>query len=170
MTVDTYGPLIQVPVSRFPISAQGFGNPVRAAIQDLDARLQLIEPFTDPWQDWTFTMTGSTTNPTFTVNYAKSIKIGNLVIANFFITFLTAGSGTYSMGIPYASAGNTGQYLGHSTVSLGGVNNRLGRTMWQNGGSSVGHADESGARVSNTVPIAIVNGSQMNGMLVYWAA
>lgn len=170
MTVDTYGPLIQVPVSRFPISVQGFGLPVRAAIQDLDARLQLLEPFTDDWQDWAFTVTASTTNPTYTVNYAKSIKIGHLVIANFFVTFLTAGSGTYSIAAPYNSAGNTGQYLGHATVSLGGANNRLGRTLWQNGGVSAGIADESGARVSNTVPLAIVNGCQLNGTYVYWAA
>jgi hypothetical protein len=168
--IDTYGPGIQIPVSKFPASVQGFGLPVRAAIIDLDARLQLIEPFTDPWPDWTFVMTAATTNPTYTVNYAKAIKIGNLVIANFFVTFLTAGSGAYSMAIPYASAGSTGQILGHSTWSLGGANNRLGRTLWQNGASSAAPAAEDGTRVTQAVPIVIVNGAQVNGMLQYWAA
>lgn len=170
MTItDTYGPSIQVPVGKQPISSAGFGNPVRAAIQDLDARLQLIEPFTDPWSDWSPTLTAPTTNPTFTINYAKAIKIGNLVIANFFLTFLTAGSGAYSTGTPYTSAGFTGQYLGHCTISLGGGNNRLGRTLWQNGASSAAPAAEDGTRVTNTVPLAVVNGTQFNGTYVYWA-
>lgn len=43
MAVDTYGPLIQPPVSQQPISASQFGLPARAAIQDLDVRMQAQE-------------------------------------------------------------------------------------------------------------------------------
>jgi len=40
MAIDTYGPTIQLPVSRQLLSAGEFGIPVRAAVIDLDSRLQ----------------------------------------------------------------------------------------------------------------------------------
>lgn len=43
MTVDTYGPGIQIPVSRQKASASQYGIPMRAAIIDLDARQQDYE-------------------------------------------------------------------------------------------------------------------------------
>jgi hypothetical protein len=43
MATDIYGPSIQIPVSRQKASASQFGIPVRAAIVDLDARVQDYE-------------------------------------------------------------------------------------------------------------------------------
>jgi hypothetical protein len=43
MTVDKYGPNIQMPISRQPISAAEYGIPMRAAVQDLDNRANALE-------------------------------------------------------------------------------------------------------------------------------
>lgn len=63
------------------------------------------------WTSWTPTLTTGGTNPTLGTGSSatgKYLRLGNLVIARFFITFGTsgvaAGSGTYRVSLPINSA------------------------------------------------------------------
>ena len=72
----------------------------------------------DGWVDWSSsaTWTGSTTDPTFTVNHADYCQMGKLVIYRAKFTMSAAGSGTYGFGIPVTAADADNVHCGDGTL------------------------------------------------------
>lgn len=154
---------------RKPTSTDGAANLTdywRHLADDVDADVTSILAFFTP-STWTPVLTG-TSNPTYTVNEANVFNIGKLVIANFFLTFITAGSGAYSISVPFATTGNTGAVLGSANIGSGST--WYDRGLWENGGSSAAIGDQSAGRVSNSSPVAVAAGIKLSGTLIYFKA
>lgn len=134
---------------------------------DVDADVQSILAEFTPGTPWVPVLTAST-NPTYTVNQANLFNIGKLVVADFFITFITAGSGNYILTTPFPTTGLTGSVLG--AANIGSSSTRYERQLWENGGSSVAIGDGSANRVSSTSPVAVASGTQLSGFFCYFSA
>lgn len=150
--MGTYDTTIQIPITKQPVSASQFGIPVRNAILDLDARVSDLEALNGPWIPYSATISGSTTNPTYTATgfYIATPKLC-IFRANFVL--ITIGSGTYTVSTPFPSAEETGMPYGICSIAASGAGNRLGRLGWQNGANSIGISDEAtGARIGSATP------------------
>lgn len=143
-----------------PSDMQALGDAIDT---DVDGILDLFNPGT-----WTPLLTATGSNPTYTVNTANLFNIGKLVIADFFITFITAGSGNYIVSTPFATQGNTGQRLGSATIGSGST--RYGRSLWENGTNQAAFGDESAGRITNSSPAAVSAGVQLSGTFLYFKA
>lgn len=113
---------IIVPAAGTGVSRAGFGLPVQAAINDIDARLTLeeaasvsldgrldaLEPFSE-WATYAMAWTGSGGNPAVgnAVVVSRYRRQGKLITVNVRVTMgstTTYGSGGWTMSLPVAAA------------------------------------------------------------------
>lgn len=156
---------IQLPITRGPSSTSQFALPVRAAILDIDTRLNVLEvPLEQDLADWVPVMLFGT----WTVTYAKVQVVGHKVWGNFKLVCITAGAGNYTCTMPYAFAqsADVGMPCGHWTVGTGTT--RYAGWLWQIGAQNVAFGTEAAGRMSNTSPFAIVAGSEVHVSFEYW--
>lgn len=142
----------------------GNGNGLTGVVLQNKAALVIedvvvTDPMTSYFPNWT-----GTTNPV----------IGNGSLTGFFMLLghmcdfyvvMTAGStttfgtGPYTFTTPFVSAAPTGFTYGRASLALSAAAVRLSRQAWQNAGQGIALSDEAGTRVTNTVPLALTNGS-----------
>ena len=130
-----------------------------------------------PWESWTPTWTGSTTNPAIGNGFIGGMyaRIQNIVIADGYViagSTTTYGSGTYRISIPFGSMVSTNGIIGYAAIfdasagyiAYSGVASQVSTTLVE---FRVGNA----ANIwSPTVPITMANGDQFRFQLIYQAA
>jgi hypothetical protein len=149
-------------------------NPWTAGEKDAAAKLQTLTDallaIGNPWQSWTPVLTSTGTAPTTTVT-GGYVHAGRLVIFEFAITIVTAGTGNYTISLPVTAAGLFPKAFVTASCydqSAGLLYPRIGLSVGSNTTFVLNNDDSS--RVSQTSPFTFAVNDVIAGTGTYQAA
>ena len=158
------------------LTARSAGDAILASDQNITAaNFVELAPFFSAWTSWTPTLAqGASTNIAKTILYAKSVKIGRVVLANFRINITAAGTAgsDFTMTLPYTATATANLVIGHGFYFDSGVARYAGSWELNSAGTAVSISGDwsGGASWGSTPNVAAANGDVCSGLLMYEAA
>lgn len=143
--------------------------------QDVVANAAELAPLFGAWTSWTPTLAqGASTNIAKTIVYAKAVKVGRVVFANFRINITAAGTAgsDFTMTLPHTATSAASLVIGHGFYFDSGTARYTGSWEQNSAGTLVTlTGDWSGGLAFGTNPnVAAANGDVISGILMYEAA